>query len=188
MDFARTTSAALSQRTRALERANSIRLARAELKRAIASGQTEPADVVRRPPEEAATMALAELLTSQRRWGRKRVRKFLLPLGLDESRQLGALTSRQRELLAESLAEKASASAVPSAAESDQPSQGLWDELVALSTRNQELTSELSRLAQRRDELIRSLTELGASRRAVAEAASLTVGRVQQIIDESVEG
>ena len=41
-------------------------------------------------------MTIAELLTSQRRWGRTRARKFLLPLSLNENKQLGTLTSRQR--------------------------------------------------------------------------------------------
>ena len=44
-------------------------------------------------------MTLAELLTSQRRWGRTRARKFLLGLALNENKRLGTLTSRQRALL-----------------------------------------------------------------------------------------
>jgi hypothetical protein len=49
-------------------------------------------------------MTLAELLTSQRRWGRTRVRKFLLGLALNENKRLGTLTSRQRALLSCELA------------------------------------------------------------------------------------
>ena len=49
-------------------------------------------------------MTIAELLTSQRRWGRTRARKFLLPLSLNENKQLGTLTSRQRRLLSTELA------------------------------------------------------------------------------------
>jgi hypothetical protein len=48
-------------------------------------------------------MTLAELLTSQRRWGRTRARKFLLGLALNENKRLGTLTSRQRALLATEL-------------------------------------------------------------------------------------
>ena len=65
------------QRMRALERANEIRLARADLKRRIADGEVSAADVILAPPREAATWALGELLTSQRRWGGTRCRKFL---------------------------------------------------------------------------------------------------------------
>lgn len=89
---------------RALERANLVRLARAELKRAIARGDVEAAKVVRDCPWETESMTLAELLTSQRRWGRTRARKFLMPLSLNENKQLGTLTERQRTLLSTELA------------------------------------------------------------------------------------
>ena len=92
------------QHMRALERANTVRLARAELKRAIARGDRDAADVVRDCPWETESMTIAELLTSQRRWGRTRARKFLTPLSLNENKQLGTLTSRQRRLLSTELA------------------------------------------------------------------------------------
>jgi hypothetical protein len=95
---------------RALERANLVRLARAELKRAIARGDAEAAEVVRDCSWETESMTIAELLTSQRRWGRTRARKFLLPLSLNENKQLGTLTSRQRRLLAAELAARGSGS------------------------------------------------------------------------------
>jgi hypothetical protein len=97
------------QHLRALERANKVRLARAELKRAIARGDADAAGVVRRCPWETTTMTIAELLTSQRRWGRTRARKFLMPLSIKENKQLGTLTERQRRLVARELA-KCSAS------------------------------------------------------------------------------
>jgi hypothetical protein len=89
---------------RALERANSVRLARAELKRAIARGEKDAAEVVEESPWETESMTIAELLTSQRRWGQTRARKFLVPLSLNENKQLGTLTSRQRRMLAAELA------------------------------------------------------------------------------------
>ena len=55
-------------------------------------------------PWETESMTLAELLTSQRRWGRTRARKFLLALALNENKRLGTLTSRQRLLLSTELA------------------------------------------------------------------------------------
>jgi hypothetical protein len=91
---------------RALERANSVRLARAELKRAIARGDRDAAEVVSECPWETESMTIAELLTSQRRWGRTRARKFLMPLSLNENKQLGTLTPRQRRLLATELASR----------------------------------------------------------------------------------
>lgn len=94
------------QHMRALERANLVRLARAELKRAIARGETDASEVVQECPWETESMTIAELLTSQRRWGQTRARKFLLPLSLNENKQLGTLTSRQRRLLATELASR----------------------------------------------------------------------------------
>ena len=81
-----------------------VRLARAELKRAIARGDMDAAEVVRACPWETESMTIAELLTSQRRWGRTRARKFLIPLALNENKQLGTLTERQRRMLAQELA------------------------------------------------------------------------------------
>jgi hypothetical protein len=91
------------QRLRALERANAVRLARAELKRRIAEGEASAADIILEPPEEALSWAIGELLMSQRRWGTTRCRKFLGRHHLTETKTLGALTDRQRRLLADEL-------------------------------------------------------------------------------------
>src|SRR5205823_13355506 len=65
------------QRLRALERANAVRLARAELKRRIAEGEASAADVILDPPDEAVSWAIGELLLCQRRWGTTRCCKFI---------------------------------------------------------------------------------------------------------------
>ncbi len=98
---ATTTASAIRapQHMQALERANRVRLARAELKRSIARGEVEAAEIVRECPWETESMTLAELLTSQRRWGRTRARKLLISLSLSENKRLGTLTSRQRLML-----------------------------------------------------------------------------------------
>ncbi len=88
------------QHMRALEQANRVRLARAELKRQISDGEASVADVVRACPWEAESMAVAELLTSQHRWGRQRCRRFLAAIPLSETKQIGAMTERQRTVLA----------------------------------------------------------------------------------------
>lgn len=87
------------QHLRALEHANRVRLARAELKRRIASGDTRVADVVVECPWEAHSMELSELLMSQKRWGRERCRRLLLVLGIPENKQMRTLTERQRVAL-----------------------------------------------------------------------------------------
>lgn len=91
------------QHIRALEAANRVRLARAELKRCVGRNELAAAEVVRDNRWEAETMSVSELLRSQGRWGRARTRKFLVPLAIKENRQIGRLTYRQRELLASAL-------------------------------------------------------------------------------------
>ncbi len=88
------------QRMRALERANEVRLARAELKRRIAHGDVSAADVILACPWEASTWSVGDLLLSQRRWGNTRCRKFLMRNQINEKKQIGDLTDRQRRLLA----------------------------------------------------------------------------------------
>jgi len=85
---------------RALERANKVRLARAELKRRVAIGEIEVADVILECPWEADSMAVADLLMSQRRWGQTRCRKFLSQIPMSEKKTVGSMTERQRRTLA----------------------------------------------------------------------------------------
>ena len=92
-----------SQHMQALAHANRVRLARAALKRSVASGDADAAAIVRDCPWEVSTMAVGELLRSQRRWGRTRARKLLFSLALNENRVIGRLTERQRGLLATEL-------------------------------------------------------------------------------------
>jgi hypothetical protein len=88
------------QYMRALERANKVRLARAELKRGVAMGEIDVAEVILACPWEAQSMAVADLLTSQRRWGQTRVRKFLAAIPMSETKTIGSMTERQRRTLA----------------------------------------------------------------------------------------
>jgi hypothetical protein len=94
------TPAAAPQHLRALQHANRVRLARADLKRKVAAQQVSAAEVVADCPWEAESMEIADLLMSQRRWGRARCRRLLLSLGLPENKQIGTLTNRQRQALA----------------------------------------------------------------------------------------
>jgi hypothetical protein len=85
---------------RALERANEVRLARAQLKRRIALGDIDVAEVLVRCPWEAQSMAVADLLMSQRRWGQTRCRKCLAQVPVSEKKTIGSMTDRQRRTLA----------------------------------------------------------------------------------------
>jgi len=85
---------------RALERANKVRLARADLKRHVATGEIQVAEVILDCPWEAQSMAVADLLMSQRRWGQTRCRKFLAQIPMSEKKTVGSMTERQRRTLA----------------------------------------------------------------------------------------
>jgi hypothetical protein len=91
------------QRLRALERANAVRLARADLKRRVAYGELSAADVILTCPPEATSWPVGELLMSQRRWGSTRCNKFLGRNQISEIKQIGKLTERQRRMLATQL-------------------------------------------------------------------------------------
>src|SRR5690242_21922734 len=88
------------QHMQALAQANKVRLARAELKRQVADGELSVADVVLSCPWEAESMAIADLLMSQHRWGRTRCRRFLAALPMTETKTIGSMTDRQRRALA----------------------------------------------------------------------------------------
>jgi hypothetical protein len=85
---------------RALAQANRVRLARAELKRQVAEGETSAAHVVLSCPWEAGSMSISDLLMSQHRWGRTRCRRFLSSIPMSETKTIGSMTERQRKALA----------------------------------------------------------------------------------------
>ena len=89
-----------SQRLRALELANSVRVARAQLKRRVGAGEVTAGDVLMSAPWETASMPLEDLLRSQRGWGGRRTHVFLVSFGISESKTIGSLTHRQRLALA----------------------------------------------------------------------------------------
>ena len=100
MNATATIAPAGPQHMRALERANQVRLARAELKRRIAGGEVGVAEVILDCPWEADSMAVSDLLMSQRRWGQTRCRKFLAQVPMSEKKTVGSMTERQRRTLA----------------------------------------------------------------------------------------
>lgn len=95
-----TMDAGQAQHLRALEHANKVRLARAELKRRIAAGDLSAADVIQDCPWEAESMSISDVLISQKRWGRARCRRMLMAIGIPENKHVGTLTDRQRAIVA----------------------------------------------------------------------------------------
>jgi hypothetical protein len=100
MNAIATIAPASPQYMRALERANKVRLARAELKRRVAMGEIHVAEVILDCPWEAQSMAVADLLMSQSRWGQTRCRRFLSQIPMSEKKTIGSMTERQRRTLA----------------------------------------------------------------------------------------
>ena len=100
MNATATNAPARPQYVRALERANLVRLARAQLKRRVAFGEIDVADVIVDCSWEAQSMAVADLLMSQRRWGQTRCHKLLAQLPMSEQKTVGSMTDRQRHALA----------------------------------------------------------------------------------------
>src|SRR5437899_10351999 len=89
MNATATVAPAGPQYMRALERANQVRLARADLKRRVAMGELDVGEVILECPWEAESMAVADLLLSQRRWGQTRCRKFLSQIPMSETTTIG---------------------------------------------------------------------------------------------------
>src|SRR2546430_17388338 len=100
MSATATIAPARPQNMRALARANQVRLARAELKRRVAAGKVDAGEVIVHCPWEAHSMAGAELLIRQRRWGQTRCHKLLARLPMSEKKTVGSMTDRQRRALA----------------------------------------------------------------------------------------
>lgn len=97
----------MSQHMEALARANTMRLARAETKCKLRSGEVSAADLIDPDgeiPIEIGSMTVCELLCAQRQWGLTRARRAVLrPVGISETYRVDALTDRQRRLLVEAL-------------------------------------------------------------------------------------
>lgn len=74
------------QHLNALAQANAVRLGRAQLKREVRAGSVAVADLIRRPPDvlrsDRNPVSVTQILSWQPRWGVKRARIFLNPLGV----------------------------------------------------------------------------------------------------------
>ena len=91
-------------RLAALRLANEVRRGRADVRRQIAHGEVTALHVLLDPPAVVGTWRVAEVLISQRGWGRVKSRKFLAANGINERKLVAELTFRQRQQLANALA------------------------------------------------------------------------------------
>jgi len=90
------------QRLRALKRANEIRTARAQLKRQLAAGEIELAQILAQPPACARTARVRDLLLALPRIGSVKAGRILARCGIAHSKTLAGLSDRQRAELATS--------------------------------------------------------------------------------------
>ena len=90
----------IPQPVRALRQANHVRHVRSILKAQVAEGQITAAEVIITCPVEAYGMPMAQLLGSQRGWGKARCAAFLADVSVPENKPIGSLTERQRRSIA----------------------------------------------------------------------------------------
>jgi hypothetical protein len=89
------------QRLRALAKANEVRVARAQLKRAVAAGRIELARLVVEPPSCAQTAKVRELLLVVPGIGPARADRVLAHCRIAQAKTVAGLSDRQRaELVA----------------------------------------------------------------------------------------
>jgi hypothetical protein len=102
----------LSQPMAALERANEKRIEVSKLKQRVRSGELSAAEVITDPPEILRTptrarsrpFTVAEVLSWQAGWGRKRAERFVRrQLGISPFVPLHHLTRERRRLVASKL-------------------------------------------------------------------------------------
>ena len=83
----------------ALEKANIIRIMRAELKRDVRAGRVSVHTYLLDPPPWLETMKVFELILSIPKYGRVKVNKIFQRYQISPSKTVGGLSDRQRALL-----------------------------------------------------------------------------------------
>jgi hypothetical protein len=86
----------LQQRMDALNRANRIRTARAQLKRDLKANRTSIHDLLLEPPEYVETAKVFDMLLAVPKYGRVKVNKVLQQCRISPSKTIGGLSQRQR--------------------------------------------------------------------------------------------
>ena len=84
------------QRLRSLEQANEIRMARAELKKNLASGTIKLVQILADPPPCVRTARVRDLLLVLPKIGSVKAARILAHCGIAHAKTLGGLTERQR--------------------------------------------------------------------------------------------
>jgi hypothetical protein len=93
----------IDQRLTALERANEIRVWRAQLKKDLTAGRTAVAPLLLASPvdDRLATMKVFDLVIALPRYGRVKANRILRECRVSPSKTIGGLSPRQRRELAQ---------------------------------------------------------------------------------------
>jgi hypothetical protein len=94
-------SRSLDQRLDALDRANRIRVQRAQLKRELKSGDTSFDRILLDPPDYVLTAKVYDMLLAVPRLGRVRAGRLLTQCRISQAKTIGGLSERQRSELVE---------------------------------------------------------------------------------------
>ncbi len=89
----------LEEKRQALEKAQAMRRARAELRTQLKKGQVKFADVVDTEDPVVQRMKVSYLLRSLPRVGKVKAEKIMEEVGIDDSRRVQGLGKRQKEAL-----------------------------------------------------------------------------------------
>lgn len=102
------------QHLQALARGNALRIQRALLKRRVAAGEVDVAELIRKAPKilrpakrESHPITVYEILTWRRGWGKTRASKFLIGQGISKTATPFTLSGSRRLALALALKDAA---------------------------------------------------------------------------------
>jgi len=93
----------LDQRMAALERANGIRSARAQLKRDLKAGRVKITELLAKPPEYVLTAKVFDMLLAVPKYGRVKANRVLNQCRISPAKTIGGLSERQRGELVDRL-------------------------------------------------------------------------------------
>ena len=99
----------LDQRMEALQRANDVRVRRAQLKRDLKAGRESIEDILLDPPEYVSTAKVFDMLMAVPKFGRVKAARLLNQCRISQSKTVGGLSERQRTELVELLRRRVSA-------------------------------------------------------------------------------
>lgn len=93
----------LDQRMDALQRANQIRSARAQLKKDLKSGAVSIRDIIADPPDYVMTAKVYDMLLAVPKYGKVKATRFINHCRISQGKTVGGLSERQRNELVDLL-------------------------------------------------------------------------------------